>query len=135
MKRKIKLRDLTKEQYLEWYANCKVECTKCPLYGTNCCEWFDHKDLYSDKFLNQTIKIDVSDILDKKEHDYLATVIEPWRKEVKSIKRALYFGSYEYICIKFKEPNECISFPLYKRGLRYKRMKEYKEYTLEELGL
>ena len=62
-KKKVKLRDLTKEQYktfldkrcgnrMEW-----VNCFDCPFYRVSCLYdkdnkcWIDNKDLYSDKFL------------------------------------------------------------------------------------
>ena len=67
-KKKVKLRDLTKEQYKEYEKHCEEGCAericdKCPFREVNCdlnndtC-WFYHKDLYSDKFLNQEIEIE-----------------------------------------------------------------------------
>lgn len=63
-KRKVKLRDLTKEQYREYEKGCSdricTEClfraVECELNRTSC--WFHHKDLYSDKFLDQEIEIE-----------------------------------------------------------------------------
>ena len=60
---KVKLRDLTKEQYREYEKGCAERtCTKCPFVGVQCNSknnncWFYHKDLYSDKFLDQEIEI------------------------------------------------------------------------------
>ena len=64
-KKKVKLRDLTPEQYKNWYKNnCgKYDCEKCIFFKINCfykeshC-WIYHKDLYSDKFLDQEIEIE-----------------------------------------------------------------------------
>ena len=82
MKRKIKLRDMTKEQ---WDKNrdslCKFKtmqsCDECIFKWVNCLKssykqlWIYHKDLYSEKFLNQEIEIEESSILDEEEKEYL----------------------------------------------------------------
>ena len=64
-KKKVKLRDLTEEQFKKWLKyNCyKVLCVGCIFFKTPCdygrsnC-WVRNKDLYSDKFLDQEIEID-----------------------------------------------------------------------------
>lgn len=60
------LKDLTPEEYDEWrYSNCeRIKCSSCPFYNISCDvssshSWVHHKDLYSDKFLNQTVSISV----------------------------------------------------------------------------
>ena len=67
--KKVKLRDLTAEQYKEWFKN------NCPKYDDDCCgcpfqkvkcvnrekkndSRYLNKDLYSDKFLDQEIEIE-----------------------------------------------------------------------------
>ena len=72
MKRKIKLRDMTKEDYEKWVdktcggmscEDCvfnKAQCVK-PSNGTS---WVNNKDFYSDKFLDQEVEIETPDILD-----------------------------------------------------------------------
>lgn len=89
MKREIKLRDLTKEQWDNWVdnnCNLKVECENCPAYRVNCDSsedencWINNKDLYSDKFLDQEVEIDIPDILTKEEKEYLSSVIKPFKK-------------------------------------------------------
>ncbi len=91
MKKKIKLRDMTKEQ---WDANrnslCKFKtmqsCDECIFKWVNCLKssykelWIYHKDLYSDKFLDQEVEIEIPDILDKEEKEYLSFVIKPFKK-------------------------------------------------------
>ena len=69
--KKIKLRDLTEEQYKKWfYANCCSknkdksisDCFVCVFHNSICnpesnrC-WAEHKDLYSNKFLDREIEI------------------------------------------------------------------------------
>ena len=64
-KKKVKLRDLTMEQYKKWVAeNCGLtECRDCLFRKVECDTyskdvWCLNKDLYSDKFLDQEIEID-----------------------------------------------------------------------------
>lgn len=63
-KKKVKLRDLTEEQ-LERYCDgvrgricekCIFRNVSCEAYTSGC--WVKHKDLYSDKFLDQEIEIE-----------------------------------------------------------------------------
>ena len=68
-KKKVKLKDLTWEQYNEWVDNHCQEyneyCDKCPFQKVKCEKdggqnslWINNKDLYSDKFLDQEIEIE-----------------------------------------------------------------------------
>lgn len=65
-KKKVKLRDLTEEQYEKWLKdNCRCCCIGCPFRKVYCDRnfniddcWFRNKDLYSDKFLDQEVEID-----------------------------------------------------------------------------
>lgn len=69
--KKVKLRDLTREQYEKWRrADCgglKLNCDLCPLRYADCSDysdegdWLDHKELFSDKFLDQEIEIGVEE--------------------------------------------------------------------------
>lgn len=63
--KKVKLRDLTEEQYNKWIKNnCSKydnSCYGCPFQKVKCFindAWYLNKDLYSDKFLNQEIEIE-----------------------------------------------------------------------------
>ena len=60
-----KLRDLTVEQFKNWYKNTcyKLRCEECIFYRVPCAYdtincWVRNKDLYSDKFLDQEVEID-----------------------------------------------------------------------------
>lgn len=59
--KKVKLRDLTEEQYREYDCEERI-CDECPFSKVECnlkydnC-WFKHKELYNDKFLDQEIEI------------------------------------------------------------------------------
>ena len=62
-KKKVKLRDLTKEQFEKWRdENCgKYNCSKdCPFRSVECNDtfWLSCKDMYSDKFLDQEIEVE-----------------------------------------------------------------------------
>lgn len=68
--KKVKLRDLTEEQYDLWIKNnctkkyndyctgCPFQKVKCDNYGTVNDAWYLNKDLYSDKFLDQEIEVE-----------------------------------------------------------------------------
>ena len=61
---KKKLRDLTLEEFVKWKENhCITDCTKCIFNNVYCKpdnsrNWICHKDLYSDKVLNQEIEVE-----------------------------------------------------------------------------
>ena len=66
--KKVKLRDLTEEQYQKWIlkncGNYDDKCEGCPFQKVYCDRnpniddwWIRNKDLYSDKFLDQEVEI------------------------------------------------------------------------------
>lgn len=61
--KKKKLRDLTLEEYRKWKdKKCECECKECLFHFVHCYigsddGWIKHKDLYSDKFLDQEVEI------------------------------------------------------------------------------
>ena len=147
MKIKKKLKDITNEdyrKYIDTYCNihsctdCIFNYVMCGYYNSR--SWIYNKDLFSDKFLNQEIEIEVSDILNEKEKEYLSTFIKPFKNKVKSISKSnVQNGFYEYISIETVHPDiaesEFMLFPLFKIGTMYKNMELRKKYTLKELGL
>ena len=60
--KKVKLRDLTEEQYVKWRKNncCANTCANsCPFKYINCSiGWSNYKEMYSDKFLDQEIEVE-----------------------------------------------------------------------------
>ena len=63
--KKVKLRDMTEEQWQKWRIKCGISrlCSSCPFSRINCSiddtsNWFYHKDLYSDKFLDQEVGVE-----------------------------------------------------------------------------
>ena len=63
-KKKVKIRDLTEEEYKEYVKGCdKRICVKCLFNDVECNSnynncWVNHKDLYSDKFLDKEIEVE-----------------------------------------------------------------------------
>lgn len=62
--KKKKLKDLTREEYNEWVEiNCpSILCSECLFNNIKCGRntiscWVNHKDLYSDKFLDQEVEV------------------------------------------------------------------------------
>lgn len=150
MKTKIKLKGVTKEEFEQWVKqNCGGRCCEDCIFKYAICtgsnSWVENKSLFSDKFLNQEIEIEKTDILDEVEKDYLTDVIKPLKNRVVSIsKKVVNFSNKEnkifyYIRIKVKSKtgsfyDEHINFPYFKTEM-YKGMENCKEYTLEELDL
>lgn len=156
MKIKKKLRDLTFEEYKDWKVeNCiGKDCSRCAFGCVNCswvpdeytcggdtC-WINNKDSYSDKFLNQ--EINIPDILDKQEKEYLRNVIKPFRNRVKYItKEKAEINAYESIVMDVTIPinvgyyfnTEYIYLPYFIKGTMYNNMEVGRKYTLEELEL
>ncbi len=142
---KKKIRDITKEEFEIWKNyNCKtydLHCTGCPFRASECgfvglrFPWYESKEMFSDKFLNQEINITVPDILDDAEKRYLSAVIRPFRKRVDSIMKISNPLGYEkeYIFIKLDE--DSFSLPYFTAGTMYQGMELERAYTLEELGL
>lgn len=140
---KIKLRDLTIEQYRKWHAikgNCGT-CACCPFIGVNCSPnvafpWTMFKEKFSDRFLNQEIEIEDEAILTDREKTYLYYVFVPFRDKIAFIKRfkSTYHDDRDIIRIIFKDTTFCdlVSF---KSSSMFLGMELNKEYTLKELGL
>lgn len=143
MKTKIKLKDVTKEEFKQWKSkNCNdIYCVNCIFKSVMCSSsnsWVNYKSLFSDTFLNQELEIEVTDVLDEVEKNYLSNVIKPFRNRVSCIKKVEFHDKY-FISIKiYSSFNlsqiECIDLPIFMSDI-YKGMEANKEYTLEELGL
>lgn len=74
------------------------------------------------------------EILDETEKRYLSGVIRPFKNKVICISKERDSDyDKEFIFIELK--NEFIPLPNFKINTMYKGMKEYKKYTLKELGL
>lgn len=139
MKQNIKLRDMTEEQYETWRKlNCLgANCNTCPFLRARCilgefC-WVKNKDIYSDKFLDQEIKIEI-ELLTPKEKEYLESVIRPFKDKVVSISKREFTSNINYISILIKDDYR-INLPNFVKNYYYKNMEVFREYTLKDLGL
>lgn len=137
---KIKLRDMTKEQYKTWLAkNCDYgKCVNCPFRKVRCDflsknNWINNKDLYRDKFLNQEVEIDI-ELLTKEEKEYLEGVIKPFKDIVEYIAKSDMDNNLEYLCISIKDDYH-LCFPNFLKNKYYKGLEIEKKYTIEDLGL
>ncbi len=151
MKIKKKLKDITEKEYLCWRdENCQhfpiyKNCTFGMLQGYNNCKeksCLNHKELFSNEFLNQ--EIEVEDTLTKEEKEYLKAVIEPFKNNIQYIIKQTGpdHSDTEYITTFINSitntdwlDQEYIVVPFFKKGTMYKNMEIGKKYTLEELGL
>lgn len=148
---KKKLRDVSLEEFKIWcIKNCKqLSCGNCVFTKNYCDEtsskcWVNNKDMYSDKFLNQEIKIEievnVDDILTTGEKLILREFIKVFKDRVISIcKKSLYINK-EMACIVINVRNadainEEIVTQFFKISEAFKGMEINSEYTIEELGL
>ena len=105
MKQKIKLKDLTKEQFKKWFEENK----------------------------NQEIKIEI-ELLTPKEKQYLEGVIRPFKDIVVYIAKSEIDNNLEYLCINIKDDYH-LCFPNFLRNKYYKNLEIEKKYTIEDLGL
>ena len=145
MIKKIKIRDLTKEQILKFCHERTRKfdtCSGCPLHCANCFEnsggfLVENKDMFSDEFLNQEVEIE-TDILTPKEKVYLEAVIDPFKERIVGIGKAVLCGNTEFIYFSTREKADEIIYselPPFDAGTAFKGMEAGKKYTLEELGL
>lgn len=141
MKITKKLRDVTPNE-LRNYCEGKIMCPECFLKDVRCransdtC-WVYHKDLYSDKFLDQTIEVEVPDILTNEEKEYLSTVIKPYRDRIISIaKITASCNNREAILITYTETStRDFRLPDFPKYTMYNNMSNGIAYKIEELGL
>lgn len=80
---KKKLRDLSEKEAMDLGVKiCRSHyktCNTCMLYNVLCGTtseryWAKHKELYSDKFLDQEVEVEIPDILRPEEKNYLVDI-------------------------------------------------------------
>lgn len=154
---KKKLRDITEKEYKNYvntHCNFENPCSECIFRNVACAytsnhSWIKNKDLFSDKFLNQEIEIEIKapSILDEREEEYLSAVIKPFRDRVISITKYSSNKDLCFISIVIEPKKEIkhmllegemeeIFLPFFKKSsLMYQDLELDKKYTLEELEL
>lgn len=137
MKKKIKLRDLTEQQYKKWFEENKNKIhIESKILGMICQpileDFTDYTHIYSDKFLDQ--EIEVPELLTAKEKEYLEVVVRPFKDIVEYIAKSNMDNNLEYLCIKIKDDYH-LCFPNFLKNKYYKGLEIEKKYTLEDLEL
>ena len=152
---KKKLRDVTPEEFNDWRnKNCN-NCFDCVFKTVNCSgldnglNWTFHKDMYSEKFLNQEIEVkDEIDILNEDDKEHLISMY----KFLKAISESInieYIYKYKDIttsgleCMRIKIAyttsfDKYLNFmelPPFHEDEQFERMIVDKRYTLKKLGL
>lgn len=155
MKRKIKLKDMTYEQWERFKKNdCYnniMECENCPLKYVNCSYsdedkelWINHKDLYSDKLLDYEIEIEEPNILSEKEKEYLRIALKLCDSTKELTFEKIEFDYKEkrfgYIKIGFfsnlvNYGEDAFNTPTFNSSEKFREMVERKVYTMEDLDL
>lgn len=150
MKQKIKLRDLTKEQFEKWRKeNCGygkyVDCVDCPFIFSNCLingeeSWLKNKDLYSDKFLDIEIEVRDESLLTTKEKTYLENVLRPFKDRIIYIKKQTIGRNWAEINLKIgsiiaEKLVDIISLPVFEKDKYYKNLEVNRLYTIVDLEL
>lgn len=145
IKKKLRLRDLTVDKY----KKCKEQicrnyrsCYGCPFSSINCgtydsLSWIYNKDLYSDKFLDQEIEFEVSDILTKEEKEYLEVVLKSLYNSGIVIKclvkcESSIEGFERLNCM---NNGYCYNTLTFKKGTMFKNMELDTQYTPEDVDL
>lgn len=78
---------------------------------------------------------EVKEILDKKEKEYLEAVVRPFKSKVKFIVKKIHSCYHGTEFLEISLGDDSASLPDFEEGTMYKGMKQFKHYTLKELGL
>ena len=95
---------------------------------------------YTDDILEWMAQPYKEPVLDDVEKEYLGAVIKPFRNRIRYICLDPHISDYYQIRIVLtpiskERYTEVLVMPTFKKDTMYKRMKLFKEYSLEELGL
>ena len=116
------------------YYNGKIDYIILFLKGKVTDERFG-KIIKIEEPIYQTVYEHKEEILDEAEKRYLRGVIRPFRNRIKYVRKIRSFDKSRNFLQILLNNDEGITFPYFKSNTMYKGMKEYKEYSLEELGL
>ena len=136
MKKTIKLRDMTFDQFGDYAKHqCGQHCQNCPLnFVCNAYHsWTEHKKSFTNEFLDQTIEIEVPDLLAEEEKALLNKLIGLSAFKIHGINFIICDGYVlvELITANPCEPNDIFHF---KKGM-FKGIEETKRYAPSDLGL
>jgi hypothetical protein len=138
MKKTIKLRDLTEKQYKRWgYDNCyNQSCEKCPFRFVACrsaiAPWYDNKDKFTANFLDQTVEIEVPDLLTEEEKALLKDFDYFSLNSLTAIKIRL-IGDSKLLTLYHGSDDFYVEF--YVKNYLFKGLTEDNIYRVSDLGL
>lgn len=144
MKQLIKLKDLKPWEWNDYktqhcYKGNLDTCMNCPLKFVNCrtsiaiASWINNKEIFSEKFLNQEIEIEMS-ILTETERNYLMKVIRPFLNDIDYVIKKQINTMYGLKI--YMKNNDLLSFPLFSINENmYKGLEADKKYSLKDLHL
>lgn len=156
--KKVSLRDLTLEQYKEIVNNncAGARCNNCIFrnvmcYATSKNCWVNHKELYSDDFLDQELEIEEKLLLNEKEKDFIKKFIKEYimarcenyrNYSVQLIKRRglrllWVYKKYETIYLRnpIVEYYETKEYFISASIDKFNQLEMGRDYTMEELGI
>lgn len=155
--KKVSLRDLTFEQYEEWadkqcgrYCDtCLFKKVICSSKSNNC--WIFNKELYSNDFLDQELRIEEGPLLNEEEKDFIKDFINKYIKNtneyyddfyVQLTKRDSVRTLWFYVRKKSKTlRNPIVEFCETKEYFVYLSIEDFnqleigRDYTMEELKI
>lgn len=139
MIKKIKIRDMTEEQKNDfcWDKLDADGCLNCPFNGSlqnytvGCMKSITKQDLLSDKFLNQEIEIETSDVLRQEEKEWLENLANGVDDRPTLVTISTRMRGTRQIIISFM--HDSLSLPVKQDW--FKGMEENRCYNMKELGL
>lgn len=152
IKKNKKLKDLTYDEYAKFKSyECGYygKCDNCPFKTGNCespdspDSWLNNKEMYSEEFLNQEIKVD-NVLLTEGDKNYLRLMLDILNGyEIYSISKVVdsFMGKQvAYIRIIFNSHiknygQENFCSPLFNLNTSFLNLEDNHYYNLEELGL
>lgn len=155
--KKVSLRDLTLEQYIEWKdKQCGRYCDTCLFKKVICSSetnncWIFNKEFYSDKFLDQELRIEEELLLNEEEKDFIKNFIKEYIKarrdnyrnySVQLIKRRglrllWVYKKYETVYLRnpIVEYYETKEYFISASIDKFNQLEMGRDYTMEELGI
>lgn len=137
--KKVKLKDMTLEDMLIFdnYVCNNIKCSTCPFNDVACSNdnvWINHKNLYSDAFLNQEVFLPIDDInLSNHEISFIKDKIKDVEYKVKSI----CINNNNMLEINFEYTDDILlktMYPPFKHN-EFSLLKKDHQYTLKELHI
>ena len=135
MKKTIKLRDLTKEQFGNYaQLQCGQHCQNCPLNFVCSAyhSWTEHKKSFTNEFLDQTVEVEIPDLLTEEEKALLKDFDYFSLNSLTAIKIRL-IGDSKLLTLYHGSDDFYVEF--YVKNYLFKGLTEDNIYRVSDLGL